>query len=168
MRSEAAAQVIDFWQAADDPLQPVGRARKNQSKAVKNINEIRASFLSSLAIVPIWILYSFYENGWFYFSSVGGLLIGLYILAFGVVIAFGATILIGVPLDVFLRKKGLTSPSYYAVVGALVPPLLVLLLGGYDQDDRVGAVINYVGFGVTGLVVALTFWYFRNRTNTGK
>lgn len=131
------------------------------------MEQIRAALIASLSIVPIWILFSFFEKGPNYFSSLGGIKIGLLILTIGIIIAFLATLLIGIPMQYFLRKRGMSSPWYYGVAGVLIPPFVVLLLGGYGQTDRLGAMINYVGFGFTGLVVALVFWRWTERKPIG-
>lgn len=133
---------------------------------MKASDQVPASFLASLTVVPIWISFSLYEKELFYLSSVGGLMIGLFVLTIGVTIAFVATLILGVPLDNFLRRKGRPSPLYYAILGALLPPLFVVVFGGYGMGDVVGAAVNYIGFGFTGLVVALTFWGLRRHSNS--
>ena len=138
----------------------------HQSEASR-VEQIRAALIASLSIVPIWIFFSFYEKGLFYFSSIGGIGIGLLILTIGIFIAFLATLLIGIPMHSFLRNRGLSSPWYFGAAGALIPPLIVLLFGGYEQTDKLGAIVNFGGFGITGLVVALTFWRWNERTPKG-
>lgn len=125
----------------------------------------KATVVAAFSIVPLWVLFSFFEKGTYYFSSIEGLILGLYVLAFAVGIALIVIVVFGLPIHMLLSRTGRSGALHYAIPGFFLPVVLVLLLGQYDDGGLVFTILHFLSFCVSGLVASLVFWYLSAKAN---
>ena len=83
-----------------------------------------------------------------------------FVAAVGMVVAFFSTLLVGVPLDRFLRSISSTRAVYYVGVGLLAPLIVVFGLVALRIILLTEAMLLAAEMAIIGGVVGLTFWSF--------
>lgn len=81
-----------------------------------------------------------------------------FVAAVGVVVAFLSTLLVGIPLDRFLRSVSSVRAVYYVGVGLLTPLIVVFGFVALRVILLTEAMLLAAEMAIIGAVVGLTFW----------
>ena len=77
-----------------------------------------------------------------------------------VFVAFCSLLFWGVPIHLVLLKTNITSPYAYLFFGFLPSPIFIFLFKPFGADTFDTLLLQSFICGVTGAIVALTFWSF--------
>ena len=120
------------------------------------VRVLAACLYASITYVPAFLFLAAITD------DLDNALLGPFIIV-GYLVSLICVIVVGVPTYFLLEKHSKRSATYYAVIGFLVPLVLVLLTQPFGRDGTLAVALQSVLFGVIGLASALEFWWFAAR-----
>jgi len=109
-----------------------------------------AVLVSSLSVVPLFIVIEWVSGGFDSFMLDVALLIAA-------VTAFLGVVIVGLPMHYFLSYRNLSKALHYAIAGFLLPVLFVAMIQPFRDDDGFRIIWQALLMGVFGALVALVF-----------
>ena len=132
-------------------------------KVTALLSIIRNIFISSVAALPISLLFFAYEGSMFYNSSwtrVVGVALAI------MIVAVVGCIVVGMPIHFFLQRKNITSRLAYGIAGFIAPLAIIASVPIITMDwielVKLNNYENAIIFGFAGASVALAWRELQN------